>query len=92
MLLVARGVAGDEPEDLRGDLMDSAQGATPHQPAASPATGRATVYIETSGSVRSRVGTCQRLGPPTLVELTARIGDISVGTCQSLDQQRPVNN
>jgi hypothetical protein len=41
-----------EPEDLRGDLMDSAQGTTRHQPAASPATDRATVYIETSRSAK----------------------------------------
>ena len=78
---------GDEPEDLRGDLMDSAQGATPHQPAASPATGRATVYIETSKVVWREVDTCQRLGPATLAETTSRVRDVSVGTCQSLDQR-----
>jgi hypothetical protein len=38
----------DEPESLRSDLMDSVRDATPHQLAADPATGRATVYIETS--------------------------------------------
>lgn len=78
---------GDEPEDLRGDLMDSAHGATPHQPAASPATSRAAVYIETSRVVWRGVDTCQRLGPPTLALAASRVGDVSVGTCQSLDQQ-----
>ena len=78
---------GDEPEDLRGDLMDSAQGATPHQPAASPATGRATVYIETSKVVWRGVDTCQRLDPSTLAETTSRIRDVSVGTCQPLNRQ-----
>jgi len=69
MLLKCRRRAGrDEPEDLRGDLMDSAQGATPHQPAASPATDRATVYMETSRSARSRVVTRQRLDGNTLAD------------------------
>jgi hypothetical protein len=45
----------DEPESPRSDLMDSVRDATPHQLAADPATGRATVYIETSkvGQIRS---------------------------------------
>src|SRR5215218_806140 len=45
----------DEPESLRSDLMDSVRDATPHQLAADPATGRATVYIETSkvGQIKS---------------------------------------
>ncbi len=45
----------DEPESLRSDLMDSVQDATPHQLAADPATGRTTVYIETSkvGQIKS---------------------------------------
>jgi hypothetical protein len=46
---------------LRGTLMDSALGATPHQPSADSATGRATVYRETSEVGVVRVGTCQRL-------------------------------
>lgn len=45
----------DEPESLRSDLMDSVRDATPHQLAADPATGRTTVYTETSkvGQIKS---------------------------------------
>jgi hypothetical protein len=58
--------------------MDSAHGATPHQLAADPATGRATVYIETSRVGWRGVDTCQRLGAHTLAGHDPRVGDVSV--------------
>lgn len=57
-------------------LMDSARGATPHQPVASPAADRATVYIETSKGGEIRVDTRQRLGIPSVTDPISRIGDI----------------
>ncbi|GAA3420752.1 hypothetical protein GCM10018952_65030 [Streptosporangium vulgare] len=39
---------------LRSTLMDSARGATPHQPAADPAAGGATVHMKTSTALSSR--------------------------------------
>jgi hypothetical protein len=38
-------------QGLRSTLMDSARGATPHQLAADPAAGGATVYMKTSTEV-----------------------------------------
>lgn len=37
------------------------------------------------GSVKSRVDTCQRLGPPSLADLIVRVRDVPVDSCQLLD-------
>ena len=58
--LVARD--GDMVKGACGDLMESARGAASHQPITNPATGGATVYLQTStaGYIMG-VDTLQRL-------------------------------
>jgi hypothetical protein len=73
---------------LGSDLMDSAHGATPYQLAADPATGRATVYRETSRVGWRGVDTCQA-AQPTPSPLTTSGSVISAMPCQSLDRQHP---
>lgn len=46
-----------------GDLMDSARGAASHKPSLAQATGRATVYVQTSTQSVASMGviTCKQL-------------------------------
>ncbi|MGS0684440.1 hypothetical protein ACVBEQ_24770 [Nakamurella sp. GG22] len=51
-----------EPEGACGDLMEALDGAASHQPITYPATGGATVYVQTSTAGSDKgVDTLQRL-------------------------------